>query len=85
MKSATSASTLHFSAGIYTLEDSDKNGNYYRAPRPVMKHSFAGAQPYDGGIFVNARDPRRLRGYLIWAGGRTQVGDFSAVAHEFQD
>lgn len=85
MDRGVSASTLHFPAGTYTLEDSDDHGRYYRAQSPVIKHSFAGAQPYDGGIFVNARDPQRLRGYLIWAGGRTHVGDFSAVAHTFRN
>ncbi|MDQ6807983.1 MAG: hypothetical protein M3Z64_00930 [Verrucomicrobiota bacterium] len=85
LDSAPSASTVHFPRGVYALESTDERGSYYRAPESVMKHAFGGSQPYDGGIFVDRRDPRKLRGYIIWAGGRTKIGDFSGAPHTFRD
>ncbi len=85
IRSAPSASTLHFPAGTYTLEASDGDGFYYRAPRKVIKHTFGGADPFDGGIFVSKRESRMLRGYIIWAGGRTRFGNFSSTPHSFRD
>lgn len=83
LRSSTSASTVHFPAGVYTLERSDSDGYYYRAAVGVAKHSFAGSQRYNGGIFVSRHDPRKLRGYIVWAGGWTKLGDFSHAPHAF--
>src|SRR5947208_6607554 len=47
LDSSPAASTIHFPRGIYVLEKSDAAGFYYRAPQSVIKHSFAGPQPYD--------------------------------------
>jgi hypothetical protein len=80
-----SAGTLHFPAGLYLLDAADDTGFYYRAPRKVIKHSFSGFVPYDGGIFVQKDDQRKIRGYIIWAAGRTKVGDLSKTPHEFRD
>ncbi len=85
MRSSPSASTLHFPSGRYTFDATDSSGYYYRAPQQVIKHAFAGAQPFDGGVFVSKSDRRKLRGYLIWAGGRTKIGNFSQTQHSFHD
>ena len=39
----------------------------------------------DGGIFVNKRDPNKLRGYVWRAGAITHVGNLSGVKHHFVD
>lgn len=77
--------TVHFPRGTYTLASSDSTGFYYRAPRSLVKHSFAGPQPYDGGIFVTRRQPPRIRGYIIWAAGLTKIGDLTRQPHAFHD
>ena len=71
--------TLHFPAGVYTLDAADKIGYYYRAPRKVRE----GYTFLDGGIFVSKRDPQKLRGYVFRAGTVTHVGNFSHVQHRF--
>lgn len=83
LRSAPSAATVHFPAGIYTLEREDSDGYYYRAPGGVTKHAFSGSQQYPGGIFVSRQDPRRLRGYIVWAGGWTKIGNLSSEPHSF--
>ena len=71
--------TLHFPAGVYTLDAVDKIGYYYRAPRKVRE----GCALRDGGIFVSKRDPQKLRGYVFRAGTVTHVGNLSRVGHRF--
>jgi len=71
--------TLHFPAGIYTLDAADKIGYYYRAPSKVRE----GYAWRDGGIFVSKRDPQKLRGYIFRAGTITHVGNLSRVQHRF--
>jgi hypothetical protein len=71
--------TLHFPAGVYTLDAADKIGYYYRAPRKVRE----GYAWRDGGIFVSRRDPQKLRGYVYRAGTITHVGNLSGVRHRF--
>ena len=78
-----SVATVHFPTGLYSLELEDDRGYYYRAQRPVIKHSFAGFDPYEGGIFV-AKKSRRLRGYIVWAGGRTHLGNLSRAKLSFR-
>jgi hypothetical protein len=85
LASSPAASTVHFPRGIYVLESSDSSGFYYRAPQSLIKHSFAGPQQYDGGIFVTRRQPPRLRGYIIWAAGRTKIGDLTRQPHAFRE
>lgn len=80
-----SASTLHFPPGVYSLSAADDVGYYYSAPRKITQHTAAGSRSRDGGIYVNKRDPRKLRGYVILAGARTHVGNLSRVKHEFRD
>ena len=77
-----SISTIHFPRGTYVLEAEDNRGYYYRAPRRVVKHTFSGLEPYEGGIFL-ARKDRTLRGYIVWAAGRTKVGDLSRARFTF--
>lgn len=67
------------------MEEVDDTGYYYRAPQSVQKHSFAGSDPYDGGIFVRKGTPLRLRGYVIWAGGRTKIGNLSRAKYTFRN
>jgi hypothetical protein len=85
LQSSPGIATVHFPRGVYVLESNDSTGFYYRAPRSLIKHSFAGPQPYDGGIFVSRRKPARLRGYIIWAGGLTKIGDLTREPHAFRD
>jgi hypothetical protein len=84
LRSAPSASTLHFPRGTYVLNAVDDKGYYYRAPQRIRQHSFSSGRSYDGGIFVEKRDPRRLRGYVIMPGGLTHVGNFSRADYEFR-
>ena len=77
-----SIATVHFPRGLYRLEAEDNGGYYYRSPRPLTKHAFAGLQPYQGGIYLRKTPPRRLRGYLVWAGGRTKIGNLTRAARE---
>ena len=62
LRSDTSAGTIHFLRGLYSLESEDQHGYYYRAPAKVYERSFSGRMPHDGGIFVSRRNPRKLRG-----------------------
>lgn len=78
-------STFHFPRGIYSLADNDGTGFYYSAPRSVIKHGFPGSIPYNGGLFMDRKDHTRLRAYVIWAGGRTKIGNLSGADYEFRD
>ena len=78
-------STFHFPRGVYSLVDSDASGYYYAAPRRVIKHGFPGRIPYDGGLFLRRDDHRKLRAYVIWAGGRTKIGNLSRADYQFLD
>ncbi|HWY39966.1 MAG TPA: hypothetical protein VNX27_04145 [Chthoniobacterales bacterium] len=75
--------TLHFPAGVYTLDAADKIGYYYRAPRKIAERAGQGSVWRDGGIFVSKRDPQKLRGYVYRAGTITHVGNLSRVRHRF--
>ena len=77
--------TLHFPAGVYTLNAVDKIGYYHRAPRKIAEHFGGGSLWREGGIFVSKRDPQKLRGYVYRAGAITHVGNFSAVKHAFRE
>ena len=79
------AATLHFPAGVYTLNAVDKIGYYYRAPRKIAEHVGGGSLWREGGIFVSKRNPQKLRGYAYRAGTITHVGNFSGVKHTFRD
>ena len=79
------AATLHFPAGIYTLNAVDKIGYNYRAPRKIAEHVGGGSLWREGGIFVSKRDPQKLRGYVYRAGTITHVGNFSGVKYTFRD
>lgn len=76
---------MHFPRGVYRLEAEDNAGYYYRAPRRLTKHAFAGFQSYDGGIYRRKSHPEKLRGYVVWAGGRTKIGNLSHADLEFRD
>jgi len=77
--------TLHFPPGAYSFYAADDAGYYYRAPRKIVQHTGGSSVLHNGGIFVNKRDPRKLRGYVYIAGGLTHVGNLSRVRHEFRD
>jgi hypothetical protein len=77
--------TLHFPAGFYSFYAVDDAGYYYRAPRKIAEGRGANSVLHNGGIFVNKRDPKKLRGYVYWAGALTHVGDLSRVRHQFRD
>ena len=83
--SDTSAGTIHFPRGLYSLDSEDPHGYYYRAPGKLHQRSFSGRLPYDGGIFVSKRDQRKLRGYVIMPGGLTHVGNLSGANYQFRD
>jgi hypothetical protein len=77
--------TLHFPAGIYSFYAVDDIGLYYRAPRPIIQHTGGASVARKGGIFVSKRNPKKLRGYVFYAGALTHVGDLSHVPHVFGD
>jgi hypothetical protein len=79
------AATLHFPAGVYTLNAVDKIGYYYRAPRKIAEHFGGGSLWREGGLFVSKRDPQKLRGYVYRAGTITHIGNFSGVKHTFRE
>jgi len=85
LRSQRSVGTLHFPPGAYVLHAVDDKGYYYQAPSKIIQHSFSGGRSFTGGIFVEKRDRRRLRGYVIMPGGLTHVGDLSQADHEFRD
>ncbi|MGI8436346.1 MAG: hypothetical protein ACR2NX_05515 [Chthoniobacterales bacterium] len=78
-------STFHFPVGIYTLQAEDNGGYYYRAPQRLTKHAFPGSQTYDGGIYLRKAPPQRIRGYVVWAGGRTKIGNLTRARVEFRE
>jgi hypothetical protein len=77
--------TLHFPAGTYSFYAVDDVGYYYRAPRKIVQHTGGASVPRNGGIFVSKQDPKRLRGYIFFAGALTHVGDLSHAPHEFRN
>src|SRR5205809_7564550 len=79
------AATLHFPAGVYTLNAVDKIGYYYRAPRKVAERIGSGSLWREGGIFVSKRNPQKLRGYVYRAGTIAHVGNFSGAKHRFRE
>ncbi len=85
LREEPSISTFHFPRGVYRLEAEDDRGYYYRAPGQVQKHAFAGSQPYDGGIYVRKSEPDKPRAYVVWAGGRTKIGNLARANLEFRD
>jgi len=72
---------LHFPRGLYSFYAVDDNGFYYRAPRPVLQHVSGRTVSRDGGIFVEKRNPQKLRGYIFLAGALTHVGNLSRTPH----
>ena len=74
---------MHFPAGVYSLDSADATGWFYRAPRGVMQHGFGGSYQHEGGIFL-ARSDGSIRGYVIWAGGRTKLGNLSGAPLQFR-
>ena len=77
--------TLHFPAGVYTLNAVDKIGYYYRAPHKIAERVPGGSAWLNGGIFVSKRDQKKLRGYVFRAGAITHVGNLSQAQHAFHD
>jgi hypothetical protein len=82
--SETSAGTIHFPRGLYSLESEDHHGYYYRAPGKVYQRSFSGRLPHDGGIFVSKQNQRKLRGYVVMPAGVTHVGNLSGANYQFR-
>jgi hypothetical protein len=79
-----SIATFHFPAGLYSLDLADDDGYYYRALRRVVKHSFAGPTTQNAGIFVSKWNGK-VRGYVVWAGGRTKIGNLSHARISYRD
>jgi hypothetical protein len=84
LRADTSAGTIHFPRGLYSLDSEDRHGYYYRAPGKVYQRSFSGRLPHDGGIFVSKRNQRKLRGYVVMPGGVTHVGNLSGADYQFR-
>ncbi len=82
--SDTSAGTIHFPRGLYSLESEDHHGYYYRAPVKLYQRSFGGRELRDGGIFVSKQNQRKLRGYVAMPGGVTHVGNLSGANVQFR-
>ena len=83
--SDTSAGTIHFPRGLYSLDSEDHHGYYYRAPGKVYQRSFSGRLPHDGGIFVSKQNQRKLRGYVVMPSGITHVGNLSGANYRFRN
>jgi hypothetical protein len=81
----TQVATLHFPPGTYSFYALDDVGYYYRAPQKIVQHTGGSSVLRDGGIYVNKRDPRKLRGYVYLSGALTHVGDLSRARHQFRD
>ncbi len=80
------AATLHFPAGLYTIEATDDAGYYYRAPRRVVEHSYTAVSvQHNGGLYLSREGRRNLRGYIYRAGALTHVGSFSHADFTLQD
>ena len=77
--------TLHFPAGAYSFCAEDDVGFYYRAPGQIIEHRGRSSVAHQGGLYVNKRNLKRLRGYIHLAGGLTHVGDLSHAHYEFRD
>jgi hypothetical protein len=84
LSSEVRIATLHFPAGVYTLNAEDKIGYYYRSQRKIAEHIGGGAW-LDGGIFVSKRNSQKLRGYVYRAGAITHVGNLSRARYQFRD
>ncbi len=84
LREEATIATVHFPSGLYSLAAGDHGGYYYRAPRSLMKHSFAGSVPHDGGIFLRKGNRKKLRGYIVWAGGVTKIGNLSGAPYAFR-
>jgi hypothetical protein len=82
--SETSAGTIHFPRGLYSLDSQDPHGYYYRAPGKVYQRSFSGRLPHDGGIFVSKQNQKKLRGYVVMPSGVTHVGNLSGANYQFR-
>ena len=83
--SETQVATLHFPPGSYSFYAVDDAGYYYRAPRWIVEHTGGISMLHNGGIFMNKRDPKKLRGYIYLAGALTHVGDLSRARHELRN
>jgi len=81
----TQVATLHFPPGLYSFYAMDDKGYYYRAPRSIIQHTGGRSLPRNGGIFVDKRSLRKLRGYIYYAGALTHVGDLSKAHYAFGD
>ena len=81
---AQSVATFHFPVGLYSLDSVDDDGYYYRSLGRVVKHSFAGPETQNAGIFVGKRK-REVRGYVVWGGGRTKIGSLARARISYHD
>lgn len=77
--------TLHFPPGAYSFYAVDDVGYYYRAPGQIIEHTGSGSVPHKGGIYVDKRNPKNLRGYIYTAGALTHVGNLSRAKYDFRD
>ncbi len=85
LRKPLSIATVHFPVGTYTLIAQDNGGYYYSAPRHLTKHAFAGLQQYDGGIYLRKGTRSKARGYLLWGGGRTKIGNLAPADYSFRN
>ena len=77
--------TLHFPPGSYPFYAEDDDGYYYRSPRKIVERTFGASVTRNGGIYLNKKNPKKLRGYVYMPGGLTHVGDLSRTRHELRD
>jgi hypothetical protein len=76
--------TLHLPQGNYVLNAVDDKGYYYRSRHQIIQRSYSGSIGREGGIFVEKRNPKRLRAYVIMPGGLTHVGNVSGADYGFR-
>lgn len=84
LRGEQSIATFHFPRGSYFLQSADDTGLYYRSGAGVFQHSFAGPRRADGGLFVERKNPTRMRGYIRWGGGITKIGSVRADRVDFR-
>ena len=77
--------TLHLPQGTYVLNAVDDKGYYYRSTHRIGQRSYSGNIGRDGGIFVEKRNRKRLRAYVMMPSGLTHVGNVSDADYEFRE
>jgi hypothetical protein len=69
-----SKGTVHFPQGTYSLERTERDGAYYRAPKKIAQRTYGAALLRDGGIFLSGRPRDKPRWFIQTAYGVRKLG-----------